>query len=248
VTVASYRKKYASLETEEPVTTAPVETAKLPPATDTPPKLDEPLKESSPVEEAAKSAIQERLDEMQCATEMQSAPPPQRPPQADEPEPPGMQELVQEFDAAIAHLPPRAKNWYLTHPEFLTDPKKAAQIQYAHHIAVRETGEEMTPRYFDAMESLLDLSPPQPKPRREPVKITPPPRGPASSAVNYSAPPSRESPSISTGRAPVSDSKVTLTPEQREAAKYSKCTEEEYAKGVLRMRRERQAGMHRDGQ
>jgi hypothetical protein len=48
---------------------------------------------------------------------------------------------------------PRASN-----PQFLTDPEKAVQIQYCHHVAVREVGEQFTDPYYSRMEQMLGLA------------------------------------------------------------------------------------------
>jgi hypothetical protein len=58
-------------------------------------------------------------------------------------EPPQPQELT--LEQTIAHLPERAKTWVRNDPRFITDPEKASQLQYAHWVARRETGEEFTP-------------------------------------------------------------------------------------------------------
>jgi hypothetical protein len=66
-----------------------------------------------------------------------------------------------------------------------------------------------------------------------------------------SAPVSRDSISISTGR-PV-DTKITLTPEQREEAKFSmpgvapEIAEREYAKNLIRLEQARRAGLLQNG-
>jgi hypothetical protein len=94
--MASYRKKFASLEADNPVTTPPIETAKLPPVTETPPKLDEPPKEN-PVEQAAQAEITKRLAEMKQASEMAAGPQPQRPqspPRADG----GIEDMIREWN------------------------------------------------------------------------------------------------------------------------------------------------------
>jgi hypothetical protein len=48
---------------------------------------------------------------------------------------------------------PRASN-----PQFLTDPEKAVQIQYCHHVAAREVGEQFTDPYYSRMEQMLGLA------------------------------------------------------------------------------------------
>jgi hypothetical protein len=129
-------------------------------------------------------------------------------------------------------------------PQFITDPEQAARLSYAHHIAARETGEQMTPRYFAAMESLLELpqaeSPPQPQPRAPAT-----PARPAGPSISYAAPPTREAPSMSTGYSP-DDSRVTLTAEEVNLAKSLGLSNADYARQKLIYRRQKQAGMHGD--
>src|SRR5215475_4262212 len=60
-------------------------------------------------------------------------------------------------EAALAQMPERVQRWYRDHPEFLNDPERAAQVQYCHWVAKRETGQEGTDLYFDRMEHLLGL-------------------------------------------------------------------------------------------
>src|SRR6516164_10210516 len=152
--MASLRKRYSTqAETSDksaPTVAATPQVAAEPPpvAEDKPPTEPIQVDEPSPVQKAEQSALKQRLAEMERAEELvqQAA---QQPPQlATEPSPPTLEQ-------AIAHLPERIKRWYVAHPEFLTDPEKAAQIQYLHHVACREVGEEFTDPYFDRMEHLL---------------------------------------------------------------------------------------------
>lgn len=233
--MASYIKKYASLEAE-PVTTTPSEAAKLPDPVDKPVEPVAPVIENK-VEEAAQSAIKQRLAEVERAN--QSASPPQQP----EPEPSRVVD-GDPIEEAIRDWPERAKGWVRDDPKFITDPEQSARLNYAHHFAVRETGENGTPRYYFAMESLLELPQAEPSPQPQQQQASAPSR--PAGAANVSAPPSRESPSMSTGR-PVVSSKVTLSAEEREVARASGLSDEQYARGKQRMLREKAAGMHDHG-
>jgi hypothetical protein len=165
------------------------------------------------------------------------------------------------MEAAIATLPARAQRWYRAHPELCTDPEKAAQVQYAHWVAKRETGEELTDSYFDRMEHLLGFrQPQQPKPAsnehaharppennqtngmQAPPRHSAPPRQqqqrPASAPV--SAPPTRSVPSMSTGR-PTSH-RVPLTEDELAIAKNSGISPQEYADQKEKMLRLKAAG------
>src|SRR5262249_13633701 len=138
--MASLRKKY-----QEPVTAPPTSAAKLPDAVadSKPPEMPETTE--SPADVAAKDAIalHLRLKEMERADERNPAPQTQQPPNAAEPQAPPQQQAPT-LEDVIAHLPERAKRLYRAHPEFATDPEKAAQIQYCHHVAAREVGEQFT--------------------------------------------------------------------------------------------------------
>jgi len=230
-----------------------------PPAAEPPPAVEtkpvEPMVESSPAEEAAQNALRQRLKEMESAEALQrqQQQPPQHAeePQAQEPQPQEQPTLEQ----LIANLPPRIQRWYRAHPEFLTDPEKAAQIQYCHHVARRETGEEMTEPYYDRMEQMLGLRqhtqsngngrtdvPKQNIPPAAPRPSVPPQRmaGPA-----VSAPPSRDVPSYSTGRSP--RHRAPLTRDELEIAAASGMTAEQYQAQKERMLRMKAAGEIQNG-
>jgi hypothetical protein len=224
-----------------PVSVPPTESAKLPePVAD--PKPPAPIVESSPADEAGRAALKQRLQEMENAERItRGASHPQYaaepPPQPQEPQQPTLEQ-------AIAHLPERVQRWYKAHPEFLTDPEKAAQIQYVHHVAAREVGEQFTDPYYDRMEQMLGLrARPQPSngsgaaPTPAPHNVTPPPQR---SAVPMSAPPHRSVPSMTTGRP--QGGPVRLTAEQAEIAQASGISQEEYARQLQKMERMRAAG------
>jgi hypothetical protein len=117
--MASVRRKYQHLivdHSADPVTSPPASeaTAKVPDAVEAP-QAAEPIEtKPTPAEAAAKSALKQRLEESQRATELvkQQTSHPQY---AAEPETPQMDERDQ-FEAAIANLPERAKAWYRADP------------------------------------------------------------------------------------------------------------------------------------
>jgi hypothetical protein len=224
------------------VTTAPEQGAKLPDPVE--PKPLEPPTEFNPVEQAAQSAIKQRLAEVEHAAEIQRAAPAPQP----EPEPPRVVD-GDPVEEAIRDWPERAKRWVRENPQLITDPEQAARLQYAHHIAARETGEQMTPRYFAAMESLLELPQAEPPPQPQPPpqrQAPPPPRPSGPSAGYYSAPPHREAPSMSTGRP--QSGPTRLTSEELDLARTLKLSPDEYRAGKERMLREKAAGFRPDGQ
>src|SRR5262245_19853326 len=138
--MASLRKKYQSLvvdNSREPVTTAPTEELAKPPepiaAAPVPP---EDLKDEDPVEDAARHAIKQRAAEVERASEFEKERTQQQAPQQQfaEPETPKMDDPREQYEAVIQHLPERAKGWYRADPSWLTDPERAAHINYAHHV------------------------------------------------------------------------------------------------------------------
>lgn len=134
---------------------------------------------------------------------------------------------------ANINLPQLAKQWLRRNPEYLYDGRKNAKIQALHWEVVDEGYEEYSPEYFKSLEQKLGM---RPAPRTEEDHMeeeAPPPRKAA-----VSAPPSRETPN-SQGRR---ESRITLTHEQKEAAKITGISEEEYAKGLIQLRNEKAKG------
>lgn len=211
------RIEVSSHREEPPVSTPPAVTAaELPPiAADI--KPPEPIEEKSPAEKAGESALRQRLKEMENA-EAITRQPPQRPPPQQEP-PPQLQEPQQPtLEQAIAGFAPRFQEMCRADPRLLTDPERISQVQYCHHVAVREVGEEGTPAYFDRMEQMLGFTR---EPSRSPSnghagprRSEPPP--PRRTSTSVSVPPTREAPSMATGRA--TTSMPPLTREEREIA------------------------------
>jgi hypothetical protein len=217
--MASLRRKYQTAEipsdnnnnTAPTVASAPVTAAVPPPAAETKPP-EKPV-ESNPVDEAAKSALKARLQEMERAETLAHQQQPQQGEHRLAAEPPQQQQSpADQLEQAIAAMPERVKRWYRAHPEYLVDPEKAARIQYCHHVAARETGEQFTDNYYSRMEQMLGFNrqqqPQQQRPQpngnghapaaparngAQPVRQQQRPAGPA-----VSAPPSRGS--KSTGR------------------------------------------------
>jgi hypothetical protein len=236
--MASYRKKYASLELEDkPVTTAEnVAAARLPDPVE--PKPLEPPKESNPVEQAAQAEISKRLAEMKQASEMAAGPQPQQPqspPRADG----GIEDMIREW-------PERAKEWVRDNPDLVLDPKQFSRLQDAHDVAVRETGSQSNEAYHTLVEHLIGYERPEPPPQPSRRALAAPPPRSSGPAVNYSAPPTREAPSWSTGR-PMSESTVRLTDEDRANARMWGLTDQQMLEGKQRLAREKSAGMHQHG-
>ena len=225
-----------------------MQAAELPP--EAPP--DEPIdiEKPDPVATAASSAIKDRPREMEraAAITQEAASQAQRfateRPQQDP------------IETALVQMPERVQRWYRDHPEFLNDPERAAQVQYCHFVAKRETGQEGTDLYFDRMEHLLGLRSnggavsPQPTPA---PRSAAPVRQPQYSGAPMAAPPSRSTPSMTTGR-PAGET-PRLTREEIYIALQSKTHPEEadetairrYAQQKAKMIQLKAAGVLQDG-
>jgi hypothetical protein len=195
----------------------------------------------SPADQAAENALRQRLKEMERAEALQRGQ--QQQPQIAEPPPEPQQQ-----EDPLAHLPSRVQRWYRAHPELATDPERAAQVQYCHHVARREVGQEFTDPYFDRMEAMLfgatnGHARPTPQPvNHAPARHSaPPPRQPARvSGGPYSAPPTREVPSMTTGHAP--SRRAPLTRDELEIARATGISPEEYQRNKEIMLRKKQSG------
>ena len=249
--MASLRSRYKNrieLEPSAPSGGSPRPSEELPPtAAPTNLKLTpeapqqsapEPVVESSdPVQDAARSAMQQRLKELQQAETVQQTvarnPQLASEPKQDDP-----------LNALLANsgLPERAQDWLRSHPEFVTDARKNSALQHYHWTCADEC-EPYSDEYYNKMESLLGLRPPA-----QPAMRTAEPVAPRRQATGgpVSAPPTREPPSWSSGRR-ASETRTKLTAEQVDMAHACGITVEEYARQVERMNREKAAGLHQDG-
>jgi hypothetical protein len=271
--MASFRKRYSDL-TQSPadrsapaVASTPQVAAEPPPPTEAPkPTEDLTTEKLSPAEQAAQNALKQRIAEMDRAESLQSEAVHQQQRFAAEvqqgrhgvatelQQPQQQQPTVEEV---VATLPERAKRWYKAQPELFTNPEGAARIQYAHWVAKRETGEELTEKYFDRMDHLLGFrqqQPAQPKPaptQENKVNGHAPASAPAAPrdaapvrqqrpGPSVSAPPTRTAPSMTTGR-PVNH-RPPLTADEVALAAHLKISPEEYALQKDKMQRLKAAG------
>lgn len=109
-------------------------------------------------------------------------------------------------------LPERAKAWLREHPEYISDTRKNARLNYLHHEAVEGQGlTAYSDPYFDWIEGQLT---PRQEERREQQR-----------GAVVSAPVSREVPTGGSQR----PGDVRLTAAQREAAKIAGVSEKDYA-------------------
>jgi hypothetical protein len=255
--MARLRSKSYRESAEGPVTSAPTNGAELPPVAAHKPV--EPIAVGNAVKQAEQSALRDRLREMENAEGIAREVLSQQPrlatelptePLAIEQEEPQEQPLTVEQIIEGSGLPERAKTWLRAHPDYISDPTKNARIQKMHHVAEYQAGGEYTDTYFERMEHLLGLRQAPngngQAPHR-PVSVPTTPRNPPrqQSSVPFSAPPTREAPSMSTGRAPTR--RAPLTPAQREAARCSGISDQEYAEQLEKYEFQKQQGMHQDG-
>jgi hypothetical protein len=238
---------------DAPVTSTPTAGAELPPKAEDKP-AEQPAVESA-VERATKHALQQRLQEMERAEGMVREAVQQQPQYATEPiqieqEP---QEQPQDpLEAFLASVPVATASWLRAHPEYMHDAEKNAALQHFHWAAKRETGEEFTPRYIESLERHLGLRQERPNGNgaRQPTQPTvqrqaAPVRQQQHAGPPVSAPPTRDVPSMLSGR-PASR-RAPLTPAQREAARYSGISDQEYAEQLEKYEFQKQQGMHQDG-
>jgi hypothetical protein len=241
--MASMRKKYIEAGPRQdgpPVTTAPTGAAKLPDPVVDPKPPEMPETTESPADAAAKSALRERLREMENAetlTRQAQQPPPHaaEPPQQQQPQPPAM--------------PAHIEKWLAEHPEYMNPNDHVAQAEiYTATLKCNRDGKSWDqPDFIPTLERHLGLRQQQPRPQPQPQQPQPQPRYEAPPArqqqrsnVPMSAPPTREAPSMSTGRSP--SHRVPLTAEQRDAARFSGISEQEYERQLRRMEAMKAAG------
>jgi hypothetical protein len=121
-----------------------------------------------------------------------------------------------ERQIAAMQMPDGAKQWLRGHKDYLTDPRKNAELGHAHFKALDEAGGEGTmgtPRYLEALEGQLGL-------RQAPQTTEKPPAPqPQKRSMPVSAPVSRDVPTPTGQRQ--SSNKMTLTPEEVAIARAS---------------------------
>src|SRR5262249_19375695 len=202
----------------------------------------------SPADIAAKNALRERLREMENAEALTH--------QAQQPQPQYAAEPQQQQPQQPT-MPAQVQKWLAEHPQYLdpNDHVAQAEMQLATVKCVRD---EMTwdhPDFIPTIERHLGIAPrPNGQAQHRPIERPPAPAAPPRheapprqqrSAVPVSAPPTREVPSMASGRIP--SRRVPLTPEQREAARFSGISEEKYAEKLELMNQMKAAGVIQDG-
>lgn len=151
------------------------------------------------------------------------------PPQQSQQQPQGDQ--TENYIRSMANLLPSQRDWLLEHRDAVTDPRQNARLQVAHFEAEDAGYRPGSKKYFSYLESKLGYSDEdeymeEERPRRK---------------VPVAAPVSRDAPSPSTGRS--TNTRITLTPAQREAAALAGIDEITYAKNLLKMNEMKDQGL-----
>lgn len=138
----------------------------------------------------------------------------------------------------LAALPPLVQNWLEAHQDYLNVPEKNAQVNYLHHVVIREGHRFDSPEYITSMEEHLGMrNKTRTKGEQEEDEYDEPQPRTRSSMV--SAPVSRDPPADSRGERP---GQVRLSVAQKEAAKIAGISEKDYAEQVLKLRNEKLNG------
>lgn len=138
---------------------------------------------------ARKQWLEEAKNEFEAQVEQQQQPQQRQPTQ---------QEVLEH---QIRNMAEPAKAWFRQRPEYALDPQKSQAVIAAHHRAIGAGHAELSPGYFEYVETSLGLRS-RTEPRKERTTVV-------------AAPVTREAPSTTGQRAPT---KIDLSPEEREMA------------------------------
>lgn len=142
--------------------------------------------------------------------------------------PPRVETKATTVDQYIDQLPnllPSQRDWLRAHSDALTDNRKNLRLQGAHVEAEDQGLRPGTTKYFTYLEERLGYK--EPEEQDDNVDQNDEPR------AQVSAPPSRTATNPSTGRP--SNTRITLTPEQREVARLSGIDEITYARQLQKL-------------
>jgi hypothetical protein len=135
---------------------------------------------------------------------------------------------VDQYIDSIPNLLPSQRAWLKSHPDAMTDSKKNIRVQSAHNEAEERGLQVGSTKYFQFLEERLGY---RAAPTEEDDDVED--ANDRKAAAQVSAPPSRSATSPSTGRQ--TSTRITLTPEQREAARMSGVDEITYARNLQKM-------------
>lgn len=147
------------------------------------------------------------------------------------------QPTVDQYIDSLPNLLQSQKDWLRRHPDSLTDQRKNMRLQGAHVEAEDQGLRAGSTEYFEYLDERLGYVQRRTQEDTmdddEPVVRTP-----------VQAPPSRQATSPSTGRP--SNNKITLTPEQREAARMSGVDEITYARQLQKLQQMKADGHYQN--
>jgi len=136
-------------------------------------------------------------------------------------------------------VPPPAKQWLRSHPEYATDQRKNVKLQAAHWDALDEGHAPFSTGYFESVEKILGLQ--KDETPIEEQEVERPHTSESRKAPLVSAPVSREVPS---GGKPRSQKQVRLTEAEVDAARASGITEAEYARQKVKLQEAKANGSY----
>jgi hypothetical protein len=140
------------------------------------------------------------------------------------------------IDTQMPALLPSEKEWLKQHPDAILDPANQQRLNIAFHDSVRSGLKRGTPEYFRFFDDRLNYDPNNDwRGGREPND---PVSRLAASEPEYSEPTQQ--------RRQKTSREVTLTKEEREMAKLSGISEEEYGIGKLRLQEYKRRGMYQE--
>lgn len=132
------------------------------------------------------------------------------------------------FEEMVSSLTPKSQAWVRRNPECFTDKKLYHKTMSAHQAALADDIETDTPEYFAFLEERIGL-------RQKPAANDPQPtttsRAPA---ARTSAPPNRDT---GGNGSRLQGNKITLSAAEREAARMSGLTDQEYATQLIKLER-----------
>lgn len=141
---------------------------------------------------------------------------------------------VEQYIDQLPNLLPSQRDWLRSHQDALTDTRKNLRLQGAHVEAEDQGFRPGTQKYFAYLEQRLGYAEPEDNVSDDNDDDS------RSSSRVVSAPPSRSATNPGTGRP--SNTRITLTPEQREVARLSGIDEITYARQLQRLQ-----GLKADG-
>lgn len=156
---------------------------------------------------AVASARLDRLEDGKRAfeTKRETAQQQQQPPPRPQPQP----QQQPNMEAVVAQLPPVARDWLKTHPEFMNEPVRTQKLNAVHQYLVDQKGVgAFSPAYFEALDTEFGFRQPEPQQRSTQRRSIP-----------VAAPVSRDVPSSTSGTRTQSD--MTLSAEERLIARNS---------------------------